>query len=312
MTPTAAPFEIPDATSHRYIAFGVRLASELPCPEIIRGGDDQTPDAVVRFGEVPERLADPAAAGLRYQVGPGEMLLTVDGIARYWVRGGREIVIDPDDDADLDSIRVFLLGSAMGALLQQRGLLVLHASAIETPLGAVAFMGRSGAGKSALAAAMCARGYRVLTDDLCAVEIDDGGPRILPGFPRVRLWADTLKKLSEPSDNLRRVRPSIEKYSWPLAEAFCTESQPLKCLYALETTNEGCLSLETVRQIDAMAVVRDNVYRGQFVNGHGLDGAYFRHCATIARGVELKTARRPQKGLPPLALAARLEEDFGR
>ena len=63
-------------------------------------------------------------------------------------------------------IRVFLLGSCLGALLHQRGVLALHASAIETDQGAVLFMGDSGMGKSTTLQAFIKRGYKMLADDI--------------------------------------------------------------------------------------------------------------------------------------------------
>ena len=64
---------------------------------------------------------------------------------------------DPAPGRDLyeSDVRVFLLGSCIGALLHQRGILVLHAGAIHTDKGAVLFTGPWGIGKSTLLAASC-------------------------------------------------------------------------------------------------------------------------------------------------------------
>src|SRR5258708_39789946 len=81
----------------------------------------------------------------------------------------------------------------MGAIFHQRGLLPLHANAIEVGGQAVAFVGPSGAGKSTLAAYFRDRGYRVLCDDVWVVSFgSDGEPLAWPGVPRVKLWGDAL------------------------------------------------------------------------------------------------------------------------
>src|SRR5690606_97236 len=97
------------------------------------------------------------------------LLLQVDGVARYLVSGGRRITIDRDPAVEDDDVRLFLLGSVFGAMLHQRGDLVLHGSAIEWEGAAVVFMGFSGVGKSTTASAFRQRGHAVLTDDLCVV-----------------------------------------------------------------------------------------------------------------------------------------------
>jgi hypothetical protein len=47
------------------------------------------------------------------------------------ITGGNEIVIELFPDADMDKVRIVLLGSIFDAVLSQRGLLVLHGSSVE-------------------------------------------------------------------------------------------------------------------------------------------------------------------------------------
>ena len=74
-------------------------------------------------------------------------------VGRYTIHDGREIVLTPCMEAAADALRLFLLGSAWGALGYQRGWLPLHASVVQIGDGAVAFCAPAGHGKSSLAAA---------------------------------------------------------------------------------------------------------------------------------------------------------------
>ena len=108
---------------------------------------------------------------------------------RYAVRGGCEIFYDPAEGASARNVRLYLLGSAFGALLHQRGILPLHANAVALDGQVHAFLGHPGAGKATLAAAFHDRGYRLLSDDVCAVRLDaQDRPWVEPGMPRLRLW----------------------------------------------------------------------------------------------------------------------------
>ena len=142
-----------------YECWGLRIHSELPCPELMEGGGEA--EVFVRFGRVPERLPEVKIRGVFFEMNENEFLLKVDGVAGYWVGNGNEILIEPCESAEESAIRLFLLGSAFGALLHQRGLVPFHGSAVEIDGRAVMFVGPSGTGKSTLAAALCPKGTPV-------------------------------------------------------------------------------------------------------------------------------------------------------
>ena len=144
---------------------------------------------MIRVAPISEERSEP---GLHVE---GEaLLLTIPDVARYRIEGGTEIVVDAHPSAPDRNIRLYLLGLAFGALLHQRGLLPLHANAVEVDGKAVAFMGESGAGKSTLAAWFHDRGHRIVADDVCVVGFSKGGQAFAhPGLPRLRLWDEALE-----------------------------------------------------------------------------------------------------------------------
>ena len=82
------------AAEHLYSCFDFRLRSELAL-ELTAASDDGEREVVtIRRGPVPEMLpgAGPQERGI--QVAGDAVLLTVEGVARYLVTGGREIVVD--------------------------------------------------------------------------------------------------------------------------------------------------------------------------------------------------------------------------
>ena len=109
------------------------------------------------------------------------------GTCRMLVREGREIVIEPAPRVDERALRLVVLGNGVGMILHQRGLLVLHASAVAIAGAAVVFSGFSGAGKSTIAAALNRRGHPLVADDVVAVRAEPDGYVVLPGFPQVKL-----------------------------------------------------------------------------------------------------------------------------
>src|SRR5690606_3396404 len=112
------------AAPYRYRLHGVCAGSEVELPGIVQ--DEPlaacSPDALIRWGSVAQELPGARASASYFQAAGQMLLLHLAGTARYAVSAGREIVVDPYPDAEGSRVRLFLLGSALGALLYQRGL----------------------------------------------------------------------------------------------------------------------------------------------------------------------------------------------
>jgi phosphate transport system ATP-binding protein len=105
-------------------------------------------EVTIRYGAVPDSLEDIQQQGVCYQVNAEAFLLKLNAIAKYLVTAGEQIIIEPVPRVQDGEVRLFLLGSAFAALLQQRGLLALHGCAVEVKDGAAVIVGPSGCGKS--------------------------------------------------------------------------------------------------------------------------------------------------------------------
>ncbi len=266
-----------------YSAFGLTLESEVPLPELIESTGE--PAVSIRFGEVPAKLADPLDEGGFFQARPGAFLLNIPDIARYLVNDGREIVIDPETSRDSVDIRVFLLGSAFGALLQQRQLLTLHASSVQTPDGAVLFSGPSGMGKSTILAGLMQRGYPMLADDVTAVDCSTTEPPVAyPAFPRTRLWENSLTHLDYSQGSRLRVRDQLDKYTVP-ATTFCGSPQPVRAICCLGMHNGHGVMVEQIADMNRFTEIMGCTYRRRFVKALGLRDKHFAQVMSLANNV---------------------------
>ena len=285
-------------------AYGLEFRSEISVPfrPVSPGG---RPDVTIRFGTVPESLPAAAAEGRPWQAVPGAYRLDVDGVARYFVTEGREIVIEPmvGDEA---AVRTFLLGSVLAACLQQRGILTVHASAIETATGAVLFAGASGAGKSTLLAALVDRGYPMLADDVTGVVLDGDRPVALPAFPAVRLWADAVEALDWRARTAGRVRDELDKFVAPV-ECFRPAALPIRAVFTLRSHNRETIEIESTPPGTAVELLLRYTYRKRCVRALGRQAEQFRIVTALARQVPLSRVTRPVYPLLVSTLADRIE-----
>ena len=193
-------------------------------------------------------------------------------------------------------MRLFLLGSAFGALLHQRGLLPLHANAVEVDGKAVAFMGESGAGKSTLAAWFHDAGHRVLADDVCVIRFDEQQrPMACPGLPRLRLWQDAIDLSGRDASKYTRSYVGdhpFEKFDVPISpSASATGALELGAVYLLDTGTS--LQITRLEGVEAAEAIFAHTYRGGFLNAAAGHQAHWAASVRVIQTVPVFRLSRP-------------------
>lgn len=295
------------ALTHCYFAFGVHFRSERPIPDLAEA-EDAPPGAVaIRWAAIPKDLAAATYRDRVLQVAGPKVQITVEGVARYLMSDGEAVTVDPASGASERDVRAYLLGTALGLLCHQRGFLPLHANAVVFDGRAVAFAGRSGIGKSTLAAQFHRMGQPLLSDDVCAVSFPDLGPPLAwAGVPRIRLWKDMSEALGRDVDGLEPVADNIDKYCWPHQMLTPQEGMPLQAVYVL--ADAGAESKDAIERLSgwqALEAVMEQTFRREFLN---LIGA---HQERFARGLAL-LARTPIYRVPWRRDIGAIAEDAGR
>lgn len=295
--------------SYQYKAFGLNIESEIQIPEFLSASG--VTDVIIRLGKVPEQLINPAFKGVRFEASPGKFLLRVDKIADYFSEEGRCIIIQPHENAEEADIRLFLLGSAIGALIHQRGMLPMHGSSISINRKAYIFSGISGAGKSTLAAGLIGRGYELLSDDISVVSLDTNQkPIVYAGYPGVKLWADSLMKLGMEPEHFARVRSKLNKHHMHVQEQYHSEAMLLGGVYILQTKNSDGLELEQLKGIEKFNALKNNTYRLNFIKGLGNTEAHFRHLSALASNCNVKRIIRSSKSFDLNQVLDAVENDI--
>lgn len=298
-------------TCFDYAAYGLIWRMPLACPELRAAPGGAAADVTVGYGELPPPPAHASAAGPLRQVTPGEARFGLPGVARLLVRGGNEIIVERQPDADDEMIRLLLTGTGAALLLHQRGLLPLHASAVITPAGAVLFMGHSGAGKSTLLNEFLRRGYPMLAEDLAAVRLDgDGRAWVEPGVAVTKLWADSAAMLGQSTDGLPRVRPELEKFVLPVTAALVDAPARLTAIYVLASHNQPTIHLEERRDARKFNALLDHTWQKLVVKRMGLHTAHFQRAIAVANQARIVRVQRPDDGFRLKELADAVEADF--
>jgi hypothetical protein len=278
--------------TYRYYGFGLDFQSAIPIPEMREGSAGHGEPVVIGFASAPcpEGLTHIAPGCV---AGPLDFWMDVPAIARLHVAGGSIISIDPAPDATMNDIRSYLLGSAMGALLHQRRLLPLHASAVEINGNATAFCGASGAGKSSLALRLVKRGHRLLCDDICAIDTASGTPRLWPGLINLKLWRESLEAAGEEHHALQRVLPEQDKYKLPIAGTAEYRSYPLSHIFLLGVSETPHTAITALHGKEGLIALVANTFRGQLVDPMRQNRTHFDQCIATASTARISAIARP-------------------
>lgn len=275
-------------SNNAYSVYGLRVHTEIACPELpFHPQPDGNPDVTIRLLPTLSSASESLESGC-YEVRPGVFRLVVKGVGRYLVEEGSRITVEPLAGSSTDEVRLFLLGSVIGALLYQRGLFPLHGSAVETRWGAMIFVGAQGIGKSTLAAQFYRRGYRLLSDDVCAVTTTDGKLQVLPALAHFRLCTDAYERLA-PAQNARF---NVDKFVVPLKEGYCPDAAPLKAIHVLANQEDGDPQFQVIRGFDRVQRLFENLYRPQFLKGQETQSDLMRLAGQIAQKTPMITVSR--------------------
>ncbi|HEY9632635.1 MAG TPA: hypothetical protein V6D14_04470 [Coleofasciculaceae cyanobacterium] len=216
-----------------YSTYGLRIKSFMPLPELLPATELEW-DISIDVGSTDCIPVEVLGKQWYLKITPTQAVLYLPGLVTFVVCEGLRILIDAAPDADEDLVRAYLVGMVMGIVLFQRGLSVLHASAVEVNGCSVAFMGNSGQGKSSLAAALQRQGYALRNDDVTPVSLNGDLAIAYPGFPQMKLSSESAAVLEYSPDLLFELNSLEHKRGYRVIDTFTQTPLPLRCIYLLE------------------------------------------------------------------------------
>jgi len=241
----------------RYVAYGLELRSSFPLPGMTPVAAEELPSVAPRLPSLtlrrrtPEELTSawsgsngpPAWRGrlgdgrdLTVERGKaGDLLFTYGDRcgerARFRLHASREVLDCAARDDRPDWQRA-LIGKVLCNVSVMRGYEALHAAAVDSPEGVVAFAGPSGAGKSTLATELMRRGWPLFADDALVLKREASGVRAHPATPHMTLAEDPPDAIE--SLELGTILANLAGEQWIAADLLRQEPRPVRMLCLLE------------------------------------------------------------------------------
>jgi hypothetical protein len=250
-----------------YIIYGLVVAVPFPCPIIPKACLGAIPDVTVTDAEVPLTLSCSVVREHNWEAMPGQFLLNAGRRAgRFFIKNGKTVLLQRSADAEDEIICTIFCTSVMAVLVQQRGMLVLHANTVVALDSALAIAGESGAGKSTTQAILLASGCKMLADDVTVLKLNSKNQvEVMPGLPKLNLCDDTAVKLGHDLCGLTRNPLRRSKVFAPVPKSDLISTPVLlKTIYSIYIHSGADLIYSKLIGATKFAAIQDCMYGPQF------------------------------------------------
>jgi hypothetical protein len=280
-----------ESEANRYLIYGLRLESQFDLPELAASEEDAPADITIRRGSLePVSKPESGSEKRRIESEPARCRLTYDSIGTFLVENGDTLVCDPDGEEMIDKkiFRRIVENQILAVALLQRGLLVLHGSAVVVNGRAAIFIGPRTAGKSTTAAAFYEEGYPVLGDDVIAIDFDGEFPKVVPGVPQIRLSPDAIDGL-EIKETTRPVGDWGPDKRYRDVE-HVDAGVPLGSVYVLRDGDRfECVEFEGQTPFFQLTA---HTYAQGLLSESAMTATHFEQCATVLETAPVRLLRR--------------------
>lgn len=279
-------------------AFGLSIRSDLHLPELSLRSDIQgDADVEVTMADLSNLWSELVPAHQNILIYEDRVIFQIPDTAIFLIQDGKRITISPVKNAEESKIRLYLLGTCMGAILMQRRILPLHGSAIAINGKAYAIVGHSGAGKSTLASAFINHGYSLLSDDVIPISFDSADkPVVTPSYPQQKLWQESLNHFGMEASRYDPIFQRETKYTIPVPANFTTETLPLAGIFELVKYDGEQVSIQEIPRLTGLSRLFQHTYRQTFLAPLGLLDWHFSTTARMIKNINIYQLNRPTNG----------------
>lgn len=283
--------------TYLYQAFGLNIESSIPLSDLIQ--TTSAADVRISCGSITDALLEELLGdaevyerpGVKIRATANAMYADWERIGKFLIYGGREVIVEREPTAKEEDLQPFLTNAVLAILLHQRGSFVLHASGVAINGSAVAFIGAKGYGKSTLAAHLKARGHRLISDDIIPIKFEKDCASTVPGFPRIKLYGDSIEAVGESPQNFPLVHRFVEKRSFQWTEDFAFEPLRLNCIYVLAESAE--VGVEKLSLPAAFIEIAKNTFLHRYLKAMDYQSEHFRQCQKLIQTVPVFLLKRP-------------------
>ena len=281
-----------------YRVYGLNIESTIEIPEfeVIDDISKYSIDVNLTYGTVNSEIKDLIERRHFSNFKKMNMWFYIKEVGIFHIFNGDTVIIEPCKDADLNMVKIYIMGSVLGMVLLQKNIVAIHGGGIVIDGKGCIFTGQKGAGKSTITTALRKKGYKFIADDVCSINIGETNT-IHHGFGYQKLCEDAMEKLGYNLDEFEPFRGdlNVNKYIVPAFDEFTKEEVPLEAVFELVVGDVDEVKIEEILGANKMNKLIENVFRIDMLTyAGGMEPKYFKQCLDIAKSTKMYRITRPK------------------
>lgn len=299
---------------YKYLAYGIPVVSTIELNAFVESTGEVVKQPInVSVGDVPDSLILPPLEVKPFSTfNENEFLYSVPNVARYYIRNGKEIIIEKQG-GDWSEVLLFFYSNCMAAALFQRNLIPFHVSGVFIDENRVLlFAAPSRTGKSTTSVMLQQKGYAPFTDDTAILSMEGGKCFAHASYPMIRLWNNTIKEqrvLDESSKVNLRTDIELGKYGFLFHQDFVPHKVEVAGIVFLEAEGSE-VKINKMKLSHGMQKLGNNIYRRQWLSGMKKNVIQFQHLTGIINTIPTWLAVRPKETPTFESFADAIEEQI--
>lgn len=273
-----------------YEAYGLKIKSVIELPELIQSNDSNY-EINICIGTTPSDVLRSIEQGRNLYINYEEIWFNIRSVGTYFIYNGNTIIVDKNINADIEDVKAYLLGSALGMILFQRNTLAIHGGTVVINNKTLTIVGDSGAGKSTLTTALRLHKYLFMADD---VSVIDDNLMVNSSYPQQKLCKDAMLKLGYELSKYKKIDDDREKYKIPIKEEFISKPVKMGAICEIRVGDNPKVEIEEIKGKEKLIILINNIYRIELIKKSGIKPEYFKKCLKIAQNIKFYRIYRPK------------------
>ncbi|OOM09345.1 hypothetical protein [Clostridium saccharobutylicum] len=275
-----------------YKVYGLKIKSDIEFPELLESNDVNY-EINICIGITPSNVLDSIKQGRNLYLSSNckEIWFNIKSVGTYLIYNGNTIVVDKNANADIEDLKAYLLGTALGMVLFQRNTLAIHGGTIVVNNKTLTIVGYSGVGKSTLTTALRLNKYLFMADDISTI---NDNFTINSSYPQQKLCKDTMLRLGYELNKFKKIDDDREKYKIPVRKDFISKPVKMGAICEIKIRNNPKVEIEEIKGREKLIILINNIYRIELIRKNGMPPEYFKKCLQIAQNIKFYRMYRPK------------------
>lgn len=279
----------------KYKTYGLNILSEFEISELNNKESETSDiDVIIKFDNIPREIKAKIKNGQTNGYEENIVWIDISNIAKYLIKDGNTIIIEPYDDVDFNKIKLYLLGTCFGIILIQRKTIAIHGAAIDMDGKGIIISGQKGAGKSTLSSKLMMKGAQLVADDVSVITGKEKY-NIEYAYDGQKICHDTMKILGYNYSDFEAIDINGEiKYKVKSSRIRTEKPVNLNMIFIFKIDSVDKVMINRLKGIEKFENVFNNIYRLHLILNLGVNNESIKKTMDIVKSTTVYEIIRPK------------------